>query len=72
MFGTPQEEPISKITVSDARARVAGGEFPRGSMGEKLLAAAYAVEAGARAVITSLDHGAEALGGGIGTEIVPG
>jgi carbamate kinase len=72
MFGTPEAEPITKMTVSDARARVESGEFPRGSMGEKVLAAAQAVEAGARAVITSLEHASDVLEGSVGTEIVAG
>jgi carbamate kinase len=72
MFGTPEAEPITKMTASDARARVESGEFPRGSMGEKVLAAAQAVEAGARAVITSLEHASDALEGSVGTEVVAG
>ena len=53
-------------------AGVESGEFPRGSMGEKVLAASRAVEAGARAVIASLDRASEALAGAAGTEIVAG
>jgi carbamate kinase len=71
-FGTDQAEPVAKLTVSDARAGVESGDFPRGSMGEKVLAAARAVEAGARAVIASLEHATEALAGTAGTEIVAG
>jgi carbamate kinase len=71
-FGTDHEEPLTKLTVTDARAGVASGEFPHGSMGEKVLAAARAVELGARGVIASLDHAIEALAGTAGTEIVPG
>jgi len=71
-YGTDHTEPIAKLTVGDARAGVESGEFPRGSMGEKVLAAARAVEAGARAVIASLENATEALEGTAGTEIVPG
>jgi carbamate kinase len=71
-FGTDHDEALAKLTVSDARAGVSSGEFARGSMGEKVLAGARAVEAGARAVIASLDHATEALAGTAGTEIVPG
>ncbi|MGZ4206022.1 MAG: carbamate kinase [Actinomycetota bacterium] len=71
-YGTEHEEPLSKLSVSDARAGVASGEFPHGSMGEKVLAGARAVEAGARAIIASLDHASAALAGASGTEIVAG
>jgi len=71
-FGTDHAEPVAKLTVSDARAGVELGDFPRGSMGEKVLAGARAVEAGARAVIASLDHATGALAGTGGTEIVRG
>jgi carbamate kinase len=71
-YGTDHAEPVAKLTVGDARAGVESGEFARGSMGEKVLAAARAVEAGARAVIASLDNATEALAGTAGTEIVPG
>jgi carbamate kinase len=71
-YGTDRAEPVAKLSVNDARAGVESGEFARGSMGEKVLAAARAVEAGARALIASLDHATEALAGTAGTEIVPG
>lgn len=71
-FGTDHAEPVAKLTVSDARSGAESGDFPHGSMGEKVLAGARAVEAGARAVIASLDHAIEALAGTAGTEIVPG
>ncbi|MGZ4241184.1 MAG: carbamate kinase [Actinomycetota bacterium] len=71
-YGTEHEEPLSKLSVSDARAGVASGEFPHGSMGEKVLAGARAVGAGARAIIASLDHASAALAGASGTEIVAG
>jgi len=71
-YGSDHEEPLTKLTVSEARAGVASGEFPRGSMGEKVLAGARAVESGARAVIASLERATEALAGEAGTEIVAG
>ena len=63
---------LGRLTVGEARAGVESGEFARGSMGEKVLAGARAVEAGARAVIASLDRAIEALAGESGTEIVAG
>jgi len=71
-FGADDEQLLDKLTVRDARAGVVSGEFARGSMGEKVLAGARAVEAGARAVIASLEHATEALAGTAGTEIVAG
>ena len=43
-FGTPEEEPLREIAVAEARALLAGGEFPRGSMGPKIEAVADYVE----------------------------
>ena len=71
-YKTDAEQPLDRLTVAEARAGVQSGDFARGSMGEKVLAAARAVEAGARAVIASLDHATEALNGTAGTEIVSG
>lgn len=70
-FGTEREVWLDRLSVAEARACVDSGEFPRGSMAEKVLAAADAVDAGARAVITSLDHLVEAAKGEAGTEVVP-
>ena len=39
-YGTDHEQPLETLTVDDARAGVESGEFARGSMGEKVLAAA--------------------------------
>jgi carbamate kinase len=69
-YGTARAEPVAKLTAADARAGVESGEFPRGSMGEKVLAAARAAEAGARAVIGSLERVADVLDGRAGTEVV--
>ena len=71
-YGTDNEQPLERLTVTEARAGVESGEFARGSMGEKVLAGVRAVEAGARAVIASLEHATEALAGESGTEIVAG
>ncbi|HEX9775048.1 MAG TPA: carbamate kinase [Actinomycetota bacterium] len=69
-FGTDDAEPISMLRAADARAGVEDGTFARGSMAEKVLAAAAAAEAGMRAVITSLGRGREALAGEAGTRVV--
>lgn len=70
-FGTPAERAVDTLTVAEARAHLAEGEFPPGSMGPKIAAAISFVEGGgSRAVITSLERGADALAGRAGTRIV--
>jgi carbamate kinase len=69
-FGTPDARPLRHLTSAEARALLAAGEFPEGSMGPKVQAACEFVEnGGPRAVITSLDKAAEAVAGGAGTEV---
>ena len=52
------------MSVGEARAHLADGQFPPGSMGPKIEAAAQFVEGpAARAVITSLERVADALAG---------
>lgn len=70
-FGTPEERPIEQMTVAEARGYLAEGQFPPGSMGPKVDAAAQFIEAGGReAVISSLERAADALAGRTGTRIV--
>jgi carbamate kinase len=70
-FGAPGERPLGRMTVAEARRHLRDGQFPPGSMGPKVEAAAQFVEAGGReAVITSLERAADALAGGAGTRIV--
>ncbi len=70
-FGTDRERPVDRMTVSEARAHMAGGQFPAGSMGPKVEAAIRFVEGGGgEAIITSLDHTGAALAGTTGTRIV--
>ena len=55
-FGTPRQRAVDTLTLDEARAHMADGQFPAGSMGPKVEAAIQFVEAGGRdAVITSLD-----------------
>jgi carbamate kinase len=70
-FGTADARPLATLTVAEARAGLDRGEFPRGSMGEKVLAAAEVAAAGARAVIASLAAAGDAVAGRAGTEVVP-
>lgn len=61
-FGTPNEQPIAKMTVEEAERYWRDDEFPPGSMGPKVRAAIEFVRAGGRtAVITSPDRAAISL-----------
>jgi carbamate kinase len=61
-FGTPSARPLGRVTVAEMRAHAADGQFARGSMGPKVEAAMRFVEQGGeRAVITSLEHIADAV-----------
>jgi carbamate kinase len=66
-FGTPSARPLGRVTVAELREHAAAGQFARGSMGPKVEAAVRFVERGdsadgrRRAVITSLEHIADAV-----------
>jgi carbamate kinase len=67
-FGKPTETPLSELDVATARALLAMGQFPPGSMGPKIDAAVRFVEAGGRQVlITRAESLADALEGRTGT-----
>ena len=69
-FGKPGQTPIRELDVAAARALLAEGQFPPGSMGPKIDAAAQFVEAGGRQVlITRAESLSEALEGRTGTLI---
>lgn len=71
-FGTPEERPLTVVTVDEARELLADGQFPAGSMGPKVTAAIRFVEGGgARAIITSPRRAVAALAGTHGTRLVP-
>ncbi len=61
-FGSPHARPLRRVTTAELRAHAAAGQFSRGSMGPKVEAALRFVESGPgrRAVITSLEHIAQA------------
>lgn len=70
-FGTPDERPLDRLSVSEARRHLAEGQFPAGSMGPKIQAAVRFLEAGGkRAVIAHLKEALPALRGETGTHIV--
>jgi carbamate kinase len=71
-FGRPTQRLLDRMTAAEARAHLAAGQFPPGSMGPKITAALRFLERGGpRAVITSLEKLDVALAGKAGTEIVP-
>lgn len=71
-FGTPEERPVDRMTVRDARRHLDEGEFPAGSMGPKVEAICRFVESsGGTGVITSIELCEEGVYGRAGTLIVP-
>ena len=65
-FGKPGARPLERMTCAELREHAAAGQFARGSMGPKVEAALRFVESGPaaarrRAVITSLEHIADAV-----------
>lgn len=71
-FGTPEERPLDRITVGEARRYVEEGHFPAGSMGPKIRAAIEFVEANPRnkVIITDVESVADAVEGREGTWII--
>ena len=63
-YGTPDQRPLGRVTPAELREHAAHGEFARGSMGPKVEAALrFADRPGRRAVVTSLEHIADAVTG---------
>jgi carbamate kinase len=70
-FGRPDQQWLDTITVAQARAYLAAGEFPAGSMGPKMEAAIEFVEGGGEeCIITCTEHVASAIRGERGTHVV--
>ena len=71
-FGTPQQRPIDRMNVAEARRYTAEGHFKAGSMLPKIEACIEFIEAGGReAIITDPAHVELAFAGEAGTHIVP-
>jgi carbamate kinase len=69
-YGTPRQEPIGRLTLSQADHLLAGKELGTGSMRPKVEAAADFVRTGGeRAIIAALSTGRAALRGDAGTTI---
>ena len=70
-FGSPDAEPIGRISVHGLRALAAEGHFASGSMGPKVDAVCRFVESGGQyAVITNLENIIGAASGNSGTVVV--
>ncbi len=73
-YGKPDQRPIDRMTVSEAKRYLEEGHFLAGSMGPKVLACIRFIEwggKGKKAIITALDKAIDALEGRTGTHIVP-
>lgn len=71
-FGTPEEEPVARLTAGEAAALLAAGEFPAGSMGPKIDSTIdFVRRTGRRVLITDIATLPAALAGRGGTTIVP-
>lgn len=75
-YRTPNARAIGRLTVSEARAHLASGQFPAGTMGPKIEAACDFLEntphPEPRAFITDLEHVRDALEGRTGTLLMRG
>jgi len=70
-FGQPGQQWLGTVTLPEARAYLASGEFPAGSMGPKVEAGIdFVARGGEECIITSAEHVARALEGRAGTHIV--
>ena len=70
-FGKPNQKELDKLTVEEAKKYFDEGQFPKGSMGPKILAAIDFIESGGKEVlITSIERVVDAFEGKTGTRIV--
>lgn len=71
-FGSPDQQELDTITVSQVRRFLQEGHFPAGSMGPKIEAAIKFIEGGGRrAIIGHLNEAIPAIKGETGTHILP-
>ncbi len=69
-FGTPRARRLAHLTLSELRKLIDAGQFPAGSMGPKVEAAArFVMHGGTEAVICSTDALVDAFRGRAGTRI---
>lgn len=71
-WGKPSQRWLDSLTAAEARALLAEGQFPPGTMGPKMEAACQFVEnGGQRALITDIFTIGDALAGKTGTFVLP-
>lgn len=71
-YGTDSARELTNLTVTEARAYLAAGEFPEGTMGPKVEAACdFVAASGKRAVIGALTEAAAAVFASGGTQVLP-
>ncbi len=71
-FGRPDQRPIARMTVAEAKRYMEEGHFAKGSMLPKIQAVIWFLEAGGQqALITNPENIARALAGETGTLILP-
>ncbi len=71
-FGKPDQKPLDKMTLTEAKKYYEEGHFPKGSMGPKIEAVINFLEnGGKKALITNPENIERALRGKSGTLIVP-
>ncbi len=71
-FGKPEQKNLETITVAEAKAYDAEGQFGKGSMGPKVQAVISFVEHGGTGLITALANLKDAVISNAGTKIVKG
>ncbi|MBT4641070.1 MAG: carbamate kinase [Deltaproteobacteria bacterium] len=70
-YGTPEEKPLSRLTLSETRQYIDEGHFAKGSMLPKMRAIVEFLEQGGeKAIIAQPEHLKQAVQGEIGTWIV--
>jgi len=70
-FNSPQQKPLRKMTVSEAKKYLKEGHFAEGSMAPKIRASIQFLERGGeKVVITSIDNLVKAMSGETGTIII--
>ncbi len=69
-YGKPDQKELDTLSIEDAKKYHAEGQFPKGSMGPKILAAISFIEKGGKKVlITSIEKIVDAFAGKTGTII---
>ena len=71
-FGKPEQKPLDRMTVAEAKRYIKEGHFKPGSMLPKVQAIVDFLEGGGKeAIITDPEHLEQALAGKTGTHVVP-